>query len=86
MSEQSTSFRIGPGATSGIGQVIATQPAEKGCQVVLAARWADRIAAMTAAIGPAALAWPIDLRDSAAIERLPGELPEWFRDITGKLT
>ena len=53
--------------------MIATQLAEKGCQVVLAARRADRIAAMAAAIGPAALAWSIDLRDqgcSTLLDRL----------------
>ncbi len=88
MSEQHPSPRIGPqttvlvtGASSGIGQVVAMQLAEQGCQVVLAARRADRIAAMAAEIGPTALAWPIDLRDSAAIERLPAELPEQFRTI-----
>ena len=88
MSEQLAASRIGSGTTalvtgasSGIGQVIATQLAEQGCQVVLAARRADRIAKLAAEIGPAALPWPIDLRDSAAIERLPGKLPDQFRTI-----
>ena len=80
--------RVGPGTTvlvtgasSGIGQVIATELARAGCQVVLAARRADRIAAMAAEIGPAALAWPIDLRDTRAIALLPDALPERFRAI-----
>ncbi len=88
MPEQHGSVRIGPGATalvtgasSGIGQVVATRLAEQGCQVVLAARREERIAALAAEIGPRALAWPIDLRDGAAIDRLPDALPEQFRTI-----
>ena len=69
------------GASSGIGQVVAIELAKQGCQVILAARRTDRITALAAGIGPTALAWPIDLRDSAAIERLPADLPERFRDI-----
>lgn len=86
--EQSIPARIGPGTTalvtgasSGIGQVIATQLAEQGCQVVLMARRKERIDALAAEIGPRACAWPIDLRDGAAIDRLPAELPDGFRDI-----
>ncbi len=48
---------------------------------MLAARRKDRIAAIAAGLGPGALAWPIDLRDGAAIDRLPNELPEQFRSI-----
>ena len=82
------SVRIGPGTTalvtgasSGIGQVVATQLSERGCNVILAARREDRIAALAAQIGPRALAWPIDLRDGAAIDRLPHDLPEQFRQV-----
>ena len=88
MVEQSALARVGPGTTvlvtgasSGIGHVVATQLAERGCQVVLAARRRDRIDALAAEIGTRALAWPIDLRDGAAIDRLPAELPDGFRDI-----
>ena len=86
--EQSSLDRVGPGTTalvtgasSGIGRVVATRLAEQGCQVVLAARRKDRIDALAAEIGPRALPWPIDLRDGAAIDRLPADLPEGFRDI-----
>ena len=86
--EQSSPVRVGrgitalvTGASSGIGQVVATQLAEQGCQVILAARRKDRIDKLAAEIGPRALPWPIDLRDGTAIERLTTELPDGFRDI-----
>ncbi len=88
MLEHSASDRFGPGTTalvtgasSGIGQVIATQLAERGCKVVLAARRKDRIDAMAEAIGRNAFACTIDLRDGEAIDRLPNDLPEQFRSI-----
>ncbi len=88
MLEPASPARVGPGAvalvtgaSSGIGQAIAVALAGQGCRVVLAARRADRLASIAGQIGANALPWPIDLRDAAAIEALPRDLPAAFRDI-----
>lgn len=57
------------GASSGIGAATARLAAERGAKVVLAARRADRINDLAAAL-PDALAVATDMRDPAQIARL----------------
>jgi NADP-dependent 3-hydroxy acid dehydrogenase YdfG len=61
------------GASSGIGAAIARALAAEGMRVVIAARRAERLTAVAAAIRAArgeAEAVPTDLRDEAQVERL----------------
>ncbi|MBL7253818.1 SDR family NAD(P)-dependent oxidoreductase [Paractinoplanes lichenicola] len=57
------------GASSGIGRVTAERLAGNGVTVVLAARRADKIAALAEQL-PNAVAVPTDVRDSAALANL----------------
>lgn len=54
------------GASSGIGAAAARAFSQAGAQVALTARRADRLAALTAELGAAALAIPADLADPQA--------------------
>jgi NADP-dependent 3-hydroxy acid dehydrogenase YdfG len=72
---QALGGRVGvvTGASSGIGAAVARELAAAGMRVVIAARRAERLAGVAAAIraaGGEADAVPTDMRDEAQVERL----------------
>jgi len=67
------------GASSGIGEPTAIAFARRGAKVVLLARRKDRLAEVAERIeaaGGTALAWQLDVTDTAALDKLPGVLQE----------
>ncbi len=69
------------GASAGFGAAMARRFIRDGHRVILAARRADRLAALAAELGPNALAFPLDVTDAAAAAALPGALPEAWREV-----
>lgn len=64
------------GASSGIGLSVARLWAERGGRVALVARTASKLDEAARSIGDAAVAFPIDVVDLAALVALPGRVVE----------
>jgi 3-hydroxy acid dehydrogenase/malonic semialdehyde reductase len=69
------------GASAGFGAAIARRFATTGARVIVCARRVDRLAELTAELGPRVHAIDLDVRDRAAIERAIGALPSAFAAI-----
>ncbi len=86
MSTQSLSGKtaIVTGASSGLGVTFATALAEAGAQVVVAARRADRLEQLAAALasrGQTAMAVACDVGDPSAVEAMVGQAAARFGRI-----
>lgn len=69
------------GATSGFGEAMARRFVQDGHRVIAAGRRADRLEALASELGPALLAFPLDVTDAAAVAALPGSLPEQWQEV-----
>jgi len=69
------------GATSGIGESIATTLVQNGCRVICAGRRVDKLAVLGETLGPASRALALDVTDASSLESLASRLPEDWRDI-----
>ena len=66
------------GASQGIGKATAEALAAAGARVALAARGADKLAAVEAGIGGAALGVPCDVTDPASVDALFATIKQRF--------
>jgi 3-hydroxy acid dehydrogenase/malonic semialdehyde reductase len=69
------------GASAGFGAAIARRFVATGARVIVCARRADKLAALTAELGADALAIELDVRDRSAVEQAIGALPAGFAAI-----
>jgi 3-hydroxy acid dehydrogenase/malonic semialdehyde reductase len=69
------------GATAGFGRAFATRLVADGHRVIATGRRRDRLDALAAELGPDVLAVGLDVTDAAAIDALPGSLPEAWRQV-----
>src|SRR5260370_32071155 len=67
------------GASSGIGAAIAERLIADGWKVVAAARRTDRLAALSARLGPACHPLELDVTDPDSVSTLISRLPEPWR-------
>jgi 3-hydroxy acid dehydrogenase / malonic semialdehyde reductase len=70
------------GASSGFGTAAARRFAARGDRIIAAARRADRLRALADELGrDVVLPLTLDVRDRAAVARLPEELPADFAEV-----
>jgi len=69
------------GASSGIGTATARSLRDLGCNVVLAARSANKLEALSKELGPSSLSAPADVTSAADITRLVAKTIERFGRI-----
>lgn len=69
------------GASAGIGAAVARALVDKGARVVCASRNRARLEALVEDLGPAGLAFPLDVGDASSTASLLQRLPEALREI-----
>jgi 3-hydroxy acid dehydrogenase/malonic semialdehyde reductase len=69
------------GASAGFGAEMARTFVKNGHQVVISARRTDRLAALAAELGDAALPIELDVTDSASIANALATLPQSWREV-----
>src|ERR1700723_2059330 len=69
------------GATSGFGRAIARRFVRDGYRVITAGRRQERLAEPQRELGAKVLPLRLDVTDAAAVEALPGSLPEGWREV-----
>lgn len=69
------------GASSGIGEAVARQLAERGCRVILASRRHATLEALNAKLKTPGYVVELDVADPQSTESLLGRLPAGWRDI-----
>ena len=81
MSAETTRNVVLTGAAGGMGRAFAKALIASGRRVVLVDRDAERVNAFAAELGPDACAIVLDISDGAAVDVLPGRIPEAFRPV-----
>jgi NADP-dependent 3-hydroxy acid dehydrogenase YdfG len=69
------------GASSGIGESIATVLANSGCRVICAGRQTDKLEDLGQKLGSAARVLELDVTDASSVQSLTSRLPEDWRSI-----
>jgi 3-hydroxy acid dehydrogenase / malonic semialdehyde reductase len=69
------------GASAGFGAAVARAFVKGGHRVVAAARRQERLDSLAAELGAALFPLELDVRDRAAVEAVPGRLPEEFAAV-----